>query len=356
MALRHAHILPAVVVVLLGLTACIPSQPENTDYRANFEALWSIFDERYCFLDEKGVDWDSIHTVYSKRMDLMEEKKAGNDLNFFHLMAAMLNELHDGHVNLMTGFDVSANSDWAGDPTEGLNVYMRQKYISGYLMQSGGMLYNNFGIKDKPNHRIGYIRYNSFSSSLGSMDFILRYLDNTEGIILDVRGNGGGLVSNASDLAGYFYDERTLVGYTTHKTGPGRESFSKLKEVYVTPAEGRRWTDKPLVILQDRGCYSATNDFLVKVSHAPNVYRVGLPSGGGGGMPATSELPNGWRVRYSAVKSLDVDKKSIEGGIAPDLEVANETFDQNPKAPDRILSEGILYILTHSKESKDKTE
>lgn len=356
MALRLTHTLPTVVVLLLGLSACIPSQPVNADYRANFEALWTIIDERYCFLDEKGIDWDSIHTAYSKEIDLMEEKKMANDLAFFQLMAKMLHELHDGHVNLMTGFDVSANSDWAGDPTEGLNIYMRQRQISGRLMQSGGMLYNNFGIEGQPDHRIGYIRYNSFSSSLGSMDFILKYLDNTDGIILDVRGNGGGLVSNASDLAGYFFDERTLVGYATHKTGPGRDSYSTPKEIYVTPAKGRRWTKKPLVILQDRGCYSATNDFLVKVSLAPNVYRIGLPSGGGGGMPATSELPNGWRVRYSAVKSLDIHKRSIEGGIAPDKEVANEAFDKNPKAHDRILSEGIHYLLTHAKESKDKTE
>ena len=110
------------------------------------------------------------------------------------------------------------------------------------------------------------------------------------------------------------------------------------------------------MILQDRGCYSATNDFLVKVSLAPNVYRIGLPSGGGGGMPATSELPNGWRVRYSAVKSLDIHKRSIEGGIAPDKEVANETFDKNPKAPDLILSEGILYLIKCAKDSKESTE
>ena len=90
MALRLTHTLPAVVTLLLGLSACIPSQPENADYRANFEALWTIIDERYCFLDEKGIDWDSIHTVYSKEINLMEEKKVANDLAFFHLMACLL--------------------------------------------------------------------------------------------------------------------------------------------------------------------------------------------------------------------------------------------------------------------------
>lgn len=348
---RLSHQALGALLLLLLSVGCVPSDPENRDYRTNFEALWTLINERYCYLDEKGIDWDSIHTVYGKRVDRMIELNEANDLVFFDLMAAMLHELGDGHVNLQSGFDLSANSDWAGDPTEGLNIYVRDQAISGGLKRSGGMLYNSFGVKQYPGRRIGYIRYNSFSSALGSMPFILSYLSDTEGIILDIRGNGGGLVSNASALAGCFYDERTLVGYVSHKTGPGRGSFSAPKEIYVTPAEGLRWTRKPLVVLQDRGCYSAANDFLYKVSLAPNVYRVGLPSGGGGGMPATSELPNGWRVRYSAVKSYDSHMQSTERGIEPDRLVANEPFAQNPAAPDLILSDAILYILT-----RDKTE
>lgn len=349
------QLLLTLAAALLSLAACVPSQPENTDLRTNFEALWTLIDERYCYLDEKGIDWDSIHTVYSQRLDRMIDRGATDDLTFFSLLAAMLDELKDGHVNLITGFDVSANSDWAGDPTEGLNVYTRKKAVPGYLMQSGGMLYNVFGVKGHDSHRIGYLRYNSFSSSLGNMEMILSYFDAAEGMILDIRGNGGGLVSNASKLAGYFYDERTLVGYVTHKVGPGRDNFSEPKAIYVTPAEGKRWTEKPLVILQDRGCYSAANDFLYKVSLAPNVYRIGLPSGGGGGMPATSELPNGWRVRYSAVKSLDIRMQSTECGIEPDTLVRNEAFDENPAAPDHILSEAILYIMMKDRIPADST-
>lgn len=42
-----------------------------------------------------------------------------------------------------------------------------------------------------------------------------------------------------------------------------------------------------------------------KVNLADNAIRKGQVSGGGTGMPATSEPSNGWRVRYSAVKSYD---------------------------------------------------
>ena len=44
----------------------------NTDPLANFEALWKIIDEKYCYLDEKQIDWDSIYTVYHARFDTLQ--------------------------------------------------------------------------------------------------------------------------------------------------------------------------------------------------------------------------------------------------------------------------------------------
>ena len=36
---------------------------DNTP-QGNFEALWKIIDEQYCFLDYKQIDWDAIHDKY----------------------------------------------------------------------------------------------------------------------------------------------------------------------------------------------------------------------------------------------------------------------------------------------------
>ena len=51
----------------------------------------------------------------------------------------------------------------------------------------------------------------------------------------------------------------------------------------------------------------------------PMVTVLGDQTGGGSGMPFSSELPIGWSVRFSACPSYDVDMQQIESGIQPDV-------------------------------------
>lgn len=327
----------ATLLVLLTY-GCIPEQPLNRDLETNFEALWKIIDERYCFHQEKGVDWDKIGAEYKDRL----RKNNPNYYEFFYLMVDMLNELKDGHVNLLSEFDNGYYKDLNPDPTKGLNIYARSLMLGG-LKSSGGMRYGLYRAIDSE-LIFGYISYGSFSNSIGNIPFIFSLFEKADGIILDVRGNGGGSVENSNKLVSYFLKEKTLVGYTSHKTGPGRKDFSQPKAIYITPNEDASWTDKPVIILQDRSSYSATNDFLYKVDLAENIIRLGQISGGGTGMPATSELPNGWKVRYSAVRSYDHMMNQYEAGLEPDVFVENESYLENPGARDKILLTAIEKI------------
>lgn len=329
--------------LLLGFIAiitpsCIPEQPAITDQESNFEALWKIIDERYCFHEEKGVDWDKIGAQYRDSLRI----KKPNHFEFFYLMVDMLNELKDGHVSLLSEFDNGYYKELNPDPTKGLNIYARSLTLGG-LKHSGGMRYGLYRAVGSE-LLFGYISYGSFSNSIGNIPFIFALFEQADGIILDVRGNGGGSVENSNKLVSYFLKEKTLVGYTSHKTGPRRHDFSKPKPLYITPDEDASWTKKPLIILQDRSSYSATNDFLYKVNLADNAIRMGQVSGGGTGMPATSELPNGWRVRYSAVKSYDHEMKQYEAGLKPDIFVENESYLDNPGARDNILISAIIKL------------
>lgn len=327
------------VLTLVALGGCIPESPRVADQKANFEALWKIMDERYCFFEEKGVDWQEVHDRYAAKLKEM----GGDSYRFFLLMSEMLNELKDGHVNLYSDFDISTYPI-SPDPTTGLNIYARSRHLKGRLLISGGMRYGLFTTEDKA-ISLGYMSYSSFSNSIGNMRVILSLYDKADAIILDLRGNGGGSLDNCEKLLSYFIKERCLIGYTVHKTGPGHGEFSKPKAQYISPSSIKTLREKPVIILQDRSSYSATNDFLYKVRVAENVTRIGETSGGGAGMPASSELPNGWRVRYSAVKSYDKDMKLLEGGVAPDIEVHNDSYYKNPAAEDKILIAAIKKIF-----------
>ena len=68
---------------------------------------------------------------------------------------------------------------------------------------------------------IGYMRYESFSSGIGdgNLDEILSYLAACNGLIIDVRSNGGGNVTNSTRIAARFTNKKVLTGYIRHKNG-----------------------------------------------------------------------------------------------------------------------------------------
>ena len=112
---RYILIIWSILLTLLPLlNGCIREEEFDNTPQGNFEALWKIIDEQYCFLDYKaqeyGHDWDEVHARYSRDIvDNMTDK----DLN--NVFDRMLAELRDGHVNLYTGFDVARYWDWYED-------------------------------------------------------------------------------------------------------------------------------------------------------------------------------------------------------------------------------------------------
>ena len=101
-----------------------------------------------------------------------------------------------------------------------------------------------------------------------------------------------------------------LVGYIRHKTGKGHRDFSPLQAQYLTPSNGIRW-QKPVVVITNRGVYSAANEFVKYMKNLPNVTIIGDKTGGGAGMPFSNELPNGWSVRFSATRHTILSKKLL---------------------------------------------
>ena len=118
---------------------------------------------------------------------------------------------------------------------------------SGYRT-SAGLKYKIF------DNNIGYIRYESFSAGVGdgNLDHVLDYLKLCNGLIIDVRDNGGGNLTNSTRIAARFTNEKTLTGYIQHKTGPGHNDFSEMEPIYLEPSNSIRWQKKvvylPIVV------------------------------------------------------------------------------------------------------------
>ena len=294
------------------LTACIDEDQKSDTPQGNLEALWTIMDQHYCFFDEKGINWDSVHTVYAKQMN-----SSMTDQQQFEVMANMLSSLKDGHVNLYTSFNAGRYWSWKEDyPTNLSDTLLRRYLKTDYLIASG----MDYTILDD---NIGYLRCETFqySMSASNLDQIMLYLTGCRALIIDIRSNGGGDLTSAEELAARFTNSEVLVGYMRHKSGKGHNDFSDLEEQTLKPAKGIRW-QKPVAVLTNRGVYSAANEFAKYMKALPGVTLIGDKTGGGAGMPFSAELPNGWGVRFSACPMYDKDKVNTEFGIEPDYNVS----------------------------------
>lgn len=296
--------------IFMGLTSCHKIEERADDPRGNFEALWSILDEHYCFFREKGVDWDQVHDKYARRIGSEMTRE-----ELFIVCADMLDELRDGHVNLSAPFNTSYYRKWWSDYPQNFNKRLiEESYFNFNYRQSSGMMY---GLLE---NNIGYIYYESFSAIVGegNLDYALNFLAAARGLIIDIRDNGGGSLTNVETLVARFIDRPTLVGYISHKTGPGHDDFSEPYAITYNPAgPGRvRWA-KPVVVLTNRSTFSAANNFASVMKLLPGVRIAGATTGGGSGMPYSSEIPCGWSVRFSACSMLDANGVSTEGGVTP---------------------------------------
>ena len=221
---------------LLG--GCAQQDEWDSDQVGNFEALWTVMDEHYSFFDYKQVDWNEVHSRYRA---LVSNEMTDREL--FDVCGTMLKELRDGHTNLIASHDVSRYWIWEQWPVNYDERLINEHYLNfDYKMASGiryQILPDNFG----------YMYYGSFSSEIGegNLDLILNYLSTADGLIIDVRDNGGGYLTNVEKLVSRFIEEKTLAGYICHKTGKGHNDLSEPYAYYFEPTHNHLHYLKPVV-------------------------------------------------------------------------------------------------------------
>ena len=328
-------IVVSLLIALLFLASCervlISPDPESTAV-SNFDQLWKTVDEKYSYFTYKNIDWNAVYAKYRPRV-----KDGMKSEELFDIMAEMLFELRDGHVNLYSRFNVSRNWEWyLGYPQNYNSTIIERNYLG-----------NDYQIaqpfRTRVINNVCYIRYSSFQSGVSgaTFDYLLSKYGNLKGIIIDIRDNGGGSVSNVDVMAARFVKEPTLVGYNRYKSGPGHDEFSDFYERELKPA-GRHFPGK-VVVLTNRSVYSAANDFASVMAELPNVTLIGDQTGGGGGAPISSELSNGWRFRFSTNQLLNSKKEQIENGVPPDIKV-DMLKAQEDQGIDTILETALDFL------------
>ena len=331
------------IIIMLMTSSCekilIPSTDNSP--KTVFDYLWQVLDNQYAFFDIKGVDWDSIYNIYEPRIT-----NNMNDDQLFDVLARMLAELHDGHTNLFATYNTSQDPYLVELQYSQMNIDSRLlvlNYLTPDIQMTGGFRHN--ALRDG---KIAYLYYPSFSNSASYsyLNYLLnnRYKD-AEGLILDIRQNGGGNISNEWNILRILPNNNQLLYETQIKNGPAHDDFTPWQQVYAPATYDSLVWSKPMALLTDRGSYSASSFFALCCKAYANVVQIGDTTLGGLGLPNGGELPNGWHYRFSLTRTLAPNGTNWENGVPPDIYVK---LDANSIANgiDNVIERACEWILS----------
>ncbi|MCT4599340.1 MAG: S41 family peptidase [Marinifilaceae bacterium] len=231
---------------------------------------------------------------------------------------------------------------------------------------------------DRPNYEsktldgdIGYITFNHMFSNkkyIKKLHQSMQDFKNTKGIIIDIRGNGGGSRAPLRALLPYFLKKPVVTNIARYRINENEEvkpingyllarfaypSKSKLftrKERRIIKRFKKHFSPKytindnlftqyhymvvspkrkgnfyhyknKVVVLTDSGCFSASDIFAAGMKTAPNVTLLGETTGGGSGYSKGVRLPNSRiKVKLSRIVSYQPDGNLYDGhGVIPDI-------------------------------------
>jgi len=163
------------------------------------------------------------------------------------------------------------------------------------------------------NHNLAYIKLNTFENLTAAKEFekVLREMKDTDGLILDVRGNGGGLLQNAIDIGSMFIRQGVIV-QTVDREGK-REQLESTGRVL--------WT-KPVVMLINESSASASEILAGALRDNRIATLVGNHTFGKASVQNVRQLNDGSAVLITIAKYLTPDGEDInKRGISPEVEV-----------------------------------
>lgn len=184
----------------------------------------------------------------------------------------------------------------------------------------------------------GYIAITNFNKNTGD-DLVsaLKILESATpamtGLVLDLRGNPGGLLNQAVDVADMFIDEGTIVTIKGHQE---RETQVWNAHKNSTPR------DYPIVVLINGGSASASEIVAGALQDHKRALVLGTTSFGKGTVQNIREFTNGAALKLTVARYYTPGGRSIQAeGITPDIEMQYSLLDKIVKKK-RIIKESDL--------------
>lgn len=174
--------------------------------------------------------------------------------------------------------------------------------------------------------RQGYVvvRIHSFQSSTAAQVSELLNKAWSErtftGVVLDLRGSPGGLLTSAIDICSIFLPAETLVAISKGRTAESNQTFRTSRST-ASRTEAR---DVPMVVLVDEGTSSGAEVVAAALRDNKRARLVGRPTFGRGNIQTVQQIAGGGAIKFTSAFLESPSGRSIHG---------------NPLLPDRVVEE-----------------
>ena len=237
-------------------------------------------------------------------------------------IAGLASQVSTAHIKGPAGTQVDLKVKPAdGGPSRELTVEradVRQPAVQGTIKHIDGK-------------KIAYVVFSTFSEGAhGELrDEIERlYRQGAEGLILDLRGNGGGLLNEAVLSASIFVEDGNIV--STRSRTEGERDYQAIGDA-IEP--------KPTVVLVNRDTASAAEILTAALKENDLATVVGTRTYGKGVFQEVMDLPAGGALDLTIGQYLTADGTSILGvGVKPDVRVEDDPDTSKDEALDRALA------------------
>jgi carboxyl-terminal processing protease len=187
-------------------------------------------------------------------------------------------------------------------------------------------------VKKQGGKKLGYVEITTFSEETAS-DFKKELKDlesqDIEGLVIDVRGNPGGLLSSVEEILKEFVTKEKPYVQIEQRNGEKKRYFSILKEE----------KDYPVAVLIDKGSASAAEILAGALNEAEGYDLVGEKTFGKGTVQQAMPMGDGSNIKLTLAKWLTPDGNWIhKKGIEPSVEVEQpEIFQTHPLQVEKPL-------------------
>ncbi|MBP3841415.1 MAG: S41 family peptidase [Bacilli bacterium] len=197
-------------------------------------------------------------------------------------------------------------------------------------------------IIEKDGKKVGIITLSIFAKNTGTqfkneLDKLEK--DGMEQLIIDVRGNTGGYLDQASDIISNFMDKSHVI-YQVERKG-------KKTKYYSTGTTTKQYK---IAVLVNGGSASASEILAAALKESYGAEVIGTTTYGKGTVQTTTKLEGGASIKYTIERWLTPKGNSInETGIAPTIEVElSDDYYENPKEENDNQLQRALEEITKS--------